>query len=518
MAPARRRWRSPRRRRRRPRRPRRGARRRSATTSDTSSSSRTGPTSSPSGPVRCAGSSAPRRPSRSSSLCRPARPCRRCAGALWRSAPSGSPDGGPTPRPPTRPRRCTPPACRQPTAATVARVLAGLHDPEDPSASTTALATSIGIGALNEQHGAGPIDDPIAVAAGWRDGRSRSGARRGDRADRPTASSRSTSPATARTRSSPGRPARARASCCGRSSSALAARSSPDHLTFVLVDYKGGSTFDACAELPHTVGVVTDLDDHLAERALVSLDAEIRRRERLLRAAGADDLAAYRAVPGRAAAASPRRRRRRVRRPGRRAAVVPPGARRRRPARSQPRHPPRAGHPAPGRRRQRRASAPTPTCAWPCDCRTPPTRATSSATTSRRRSRVPRRVARCCASARARRVVFQSARSTGPVTPPGDDGLRVVDRRGRRGRHGHRARRARALDPQRRRTLRRRAAAPPVAAAAARPGWRRARRCPSVSSTCRPSSGAPPCAGAPPTATSRCSAAAGRGRRRRCCR
>ena len=53
----------------------------------------------------------------------------------------------------------------------------------------------------------------------------------------------------------------------------------------MLIDYKGGSTFDACADLPHTVGVVTDLDDRLAERALVSLEAEIRRRERLLRQA-----------------------------------------------------------------------------------------------------------------------------------------------------------------------------------------------------------------------------------------
>ena len=74
----------------------------------------------------------------------------------------------------------------------------------------------------------------------------------------------------------------------------LAARSSPDHITMILLDYKGGSTFDACERLPHTVGVVTDLDDGLAERALVSLDAEVRRRERLLRAAGADDLTAYR--------------------------------------------------------------------------------------------------------------------------------------------------------------------------------------------------------------------------------
>jgi DNA segregation ATPase FtsK/SpoIIIE, S-DNA-T family len=74
----------------------------------------------------------------------------------------------------------------------------------------------------------------------------------------------------------------------------LALGSSPDHLTFVLIDYKGGSTFDACADLPHVVGVVTDLDEHLANRALRSLYAELRRREQMLRSIGAADLGAYR--------------------------------------------------------------------------------------------------------------------------------------------------------------------------------------------------------------------------------
>ena len=73
----------------------------------------------------------------------------------------------------------------------------------------------------------------------------------------------------------------------------LAARVDPDHLTFVLVDYKGGSAFDRCAELPHTVGVLTDLDERLGERALRSLEAELRHREQVLRDAGAPDLAAY---------------------------------------------------------------------------------------------------------------------------------------------------------------------------------------------------------------------------------
>ena len=76
---------------------------------------------------------------------------------------------------------------------------------------------------------------------------------------------------------------------------ALATNCGPEHLSFVLVDYKGGSAFDSCARLPHVVGVVTDLDEHLAERALRSLRAELRRRERLLREVGANDLGAYRA-------------------------------------------------------------------------------------------------------------------------------------------------------------------------------------------------------------------------------
>ena len=64
----------------------------------------------------------------------------------------------------------------------------------------------------------------------------------------------------------------------------------------MLVDYKGGATFDALAALPHTAGVLTDLDPAATTRALTSLRAEVRRRERVLAAAGARDLAGYRAA------------------------------------------------------------------------------------------------------------------------------------------------------------------------------------------------------------------------------
>jgi DNA segregation ATPase FtsK/SpoIIIE, S-DNA-T family len=74
---------------------------------------------------------------------------------------------------------------------------------------------------------------------------------------------------------------------------ALAATHGPDRLNFVLIDYKGGSAFAQCAELPHTVGLVTDLDEQLGERALQSLEAELRHRERVLREHGAGDLIEY---------------------------------------------------------------------------------------------------------------------------------------------------------------------------------------------------------------------------------
>lgn len=73
----------------------------------------------------------------------------------------------------------------------------------------------------------------------------------------------------------------------------LAVANRPDGMTFVLVDYKGGAAFKDCVDLPHTVGMVTDLDTHLVERALISLGAELNRREHMLAEAGAKDIEDY---------------------------------------------------------------------------------------------------------------------------------------------------------------------------------------------------------------------------------
>lgn len=72
---------------------------------------------------------------------------------------------------------------------------------------------------------------------------------------------------------------------------ALAAAYGPDRLAFLLVDFKGGAAFDPVAALPHVTGVVTDLAEAEAGRAVASIRAELRHREHVLSAAGARDLA-----------------------------------------------------------------------------------------------------------------------------------------------------------------------------------------------------------------------------------
>ena len=71
---------------------------------------------------------------------------------------------------------------------------------------------------------------------------------------------------------------------------ALATTYSPAEVNFLLVDFKGGSSFAPISRLPHTVGLITDLDEVAARRALTSLRAELRHRERVLAAARARSL------------------------------------------------------------------------------------------------------------------------------------------------------------------------------------------------------------------------------------
>ena len=71
---------------------------------------------------------------------------------------------------------------------------------------------------------------------------------------------------------------------------ALAVRNPPDTLHFVFLDFKGGSTFSQLQGLPHTAGIVDDLDIRHAARAIVGLERELKRRERLVAEAGVSSI------------------------------------------------------------------------------------------------------------------------------------------------------------------------------------------------------------------------------------
>jgi S-DNA-T family DNA segregation ATPase FtsK/SpoIIIE len=73
----------------------------------------------------------------------------------------------------------------------------------------------------------------------------------------------------------------------------LALATRPDVLTFLLVDFKGGSAFRDCERLPHTLGVISNLDGRLIERALDSLQAELRWRQARFSEAAAKDFDEY---------------------------------------------------------------------------------------------------------------------------------------------------------------------------------------------------------------------------------
>ncbi len=73
----------------------------------------------------------------------------------------------------------------------------------------------------------------------------------------------------------------------------------PELLSFVLVDFKGGAAFAALAPLPHSAGMITNLQDDLTmvDRMRAALQGEMERRQRLLRQAGnLDGIKRYRAA------------------------------------------------------------------------------------------------------------------------------------------------------------------------------------------------------------------------------
>lgn len=61
----------------------------------------------------------------------------------------------------------------------------------------------------------------------------------------------------------------------------LALNYSPHEVSFVLIDYKGGGMAVAFSNLPHVAGIITNLDGASVNRSLISIESELKRRQRV---------------------------------------------------------------------------------------------------------------------------------------------------------------------------------------------------------------------------------------------
>ena len=59
----------------------------------------------------------------------------------------------------------------------------------------------------------------------------------------------------------------------------LAVNYHPNEVCFVLIDYKGGGMAKSFENLPHTAGVITNLDGSSIKRSLISIESELKRRQ-----------------------------------------------------------------------------------------------------------------------------------------------------------------------------------------------------------------------------------------------
>lgn len=73
----------------------------------------------------------------------------------------------------------------------------------------------------------------------------------------------------------------------------LAIRYDPSIVNFVLVDYKGGTTFQPLVKLPHTVDLITNLQGRAGARAFIAIRAELNRRSKLLADTRVTNIATY---------------------------------------------------------------------------------------------------------------------------------------------------------------------------------------------------------------------------------
>src|SRR5699024_8449230 len=73
----------------------------------------------------------------------------------------------------------------------------------------------------------------------------------------------------------------------------LAVNFHPHEVGFLLIDYKGGGMANLFAHLPHLLGTITNLDKSESMRAMVSIKAELARRQRIFGEYGVNHINDY---------------------------------------------------------------------------------------------------------------------------------------------------------------------------------------------------------------------------------
>ncbi|MGN0630177.1 MAG: type VII secretion protein EssC, partial [Ruminococcus sp.] len=73
----------------------------------------------------------------------------------------------------------------------------------------------------------------------------------------------------------------------------MAALFSPYEIAFLIIDFKGGGMGNQFRTLPHTLGVITDIDGKEINRSLTSIKAELERRKKLFADADVDHISKY---------------------------------------------------------------------------------------------------------------------------------------------------------------------------------------------------------------------------------
>ena len=66
----------------------------------------------------------------------------------------------------------------------------------------------------------------------------------------------------------------------------MAVNYSPEDVAFVLIDFKGGGMADVFKDLPHTAGLITNLDGNELRRSFLAIEHELEKRQKLFKVIG----------------------------------------------------------------------------------------------------------------------------------------------------------------------------------------------------------------------------------------